>query len=66
MRVKPWVISPQVAFAHHLQKSMALGYVPTKLAGDGQQLQVEINGNMHNATIHAQPLYDANGGRMRG
>ena len=52
-------------FAHHLQKSMALGYVPTKLANDGQQLQVEINGNMHNATIHAQPLYDANGGRMR-
>ena len=53
-------------FAHHLQKSMALGYVPTKMANDGQQLQVEINGNMHNATIHAQPLYDANGGRMRG
>ena len=52
-------------YAHHVQKSVALGYVPTALAGDGQQLTVEINGEMFSAEVQGQPLYDSNGGRMR-
>lgn len=52
-------------YAHHVKKSVALGYVPTALAGDGQQLTVEINGEMFRAEVQGQPLYDSNGGRMR-
>ena len=52
-------------YAHHVQKSMALGYVPTDLAKGGQKLKVEINGEMYDAEIQGQPLYDPNGGRMR-
>jgi dimethylglycine dehydrogenase len=52
-------------YAHHLQKSMALGYVPTALAIDGAALEVEINGEMYAASIVAQPLYDPSGDKMR-
>jgi len=52
-------------YAHHLQKSMALGYVPTALAVDGTALEVEINGEMYAASVVAQPLYDPAGGKMR-
>ena len=53
-------------YAHHVAKSVALGYVPSNLARDGQGLEVEINGEFYAATVQGQPLYDANGGRMRG
>jgi len=53
-------------FAHHLQKSMALGYVPAALATDGASFEVEINGEMYPAKIVAEPLYDPSGERMRG
>jgi len=53
-------------FAHHVGKSMALGYVPPELAVDGTTLDVEINGTFYGATVTAHPLYDANGSRMRG
>lgn len=52
-------------YAHHVGRSMALGYVPTELAGDGQALEVEINGTLYPAAIQGQPLYDADGARMR-
>ncbi len=52
-------------YAHHVRKSMALGYVPPDLAKGGQALQVEINGMMYDAEVQAQPLYDPNGGRIR-
>jgi len=53
-------------YAHHVQKSMALGYVPTELATDGTTLDVEINGEMYPAKVVAAPLYDPTGARMRG
>jgi len=53
-------------FAHHVGKSMAMGYVPPQYASDGTVLQVEINGEMYQAIVHAHPLYDANGAHMRG
>ena len=52
-------------YAHHVGKSVALGYVPSELASAGAQVNVEINGEMYAAEIQGQPLYDANGGRMR-
>ena len=52
-------------FAHWVQKSMALGYVPPQMAADGTRLQVEINGELCHATVAAHPLYDANGANMR-
>ncbi len=53
-------------YAHHVQKSMALGYVPAGLAADGTELEVEINGEMYPARVTAKPLYDPAGERMRG
>lgn len=52
-------------FAHHVGKSMALGYVPTELAAHGTALTVEINGEFYDAEVTAHPLYDANGENMR-
>ena len=53
-------------YAHHVQKSVALGYVPEHLATDGTELRVEILGTPHVARVTAQPLYDPAGARMRG
>ena len=52
-------------FAHHVQKSMALGYVPTELSKHNTALQVEINGKLYKANVTDKPLYDANGGKMK-
>ena len=52
-------------YAHHVQKSVALGYIPTPLASGCDDLMVEINGERYRATVQPTPLYDANGGRMR-
>ncbi len=53
-------------YAHHVGKSMALGYVPPELAADDTELEVEILGAKYPARVTAAPLYDPNGGRMRG
>ncbi len=52
-------------FAHHVGKSMALGYVPLALAKGGQKLEVEILGEMYPAEVQSQPLYDPKGEKMR-
>lgn len=52
-------------YAHHCQKSLALGYVPTPLATPNQTFQIEILGDLHPATLTAQPLYDPPGTKMR-
>jgi len=52
-------------YAHYIGQSMAMGYVPTELAKNGTELEVEINGQMYSARVVSQPLYDADGGRMR-
>ena len=53
-------------YAHHVQQSMALGYVPTEMAGAGTMLEVEINGEMYAAKIIDAALYDPAGDKMRG
>ena len=52
-------------YAHHVKKSMALGYVPTELSEHDTTLEVEINGKLYPARVTEKPLYDANGGKMR-
>ncbi len=53
-------------YAHWVEKSIALGYVPAPLAADGTDLQVEILGDLYPAKVTAKPLYDPEGARMRG
>jgi dimethylglycine dehydrogenase len=53
-------------YAHWVKKSMAMGYVPTALAQHGTKLEVELLGEFYPATVTATPLYDPNGGKMRG
>ena len=53
-------------YAHYCRRSVALGYVPAELAVDGQTFQVEMIGELHPATLTAQPLYDPAGEKMRG
>jgi len=48
-------------YAHHVKLSMALGYIPTRLARDGESLEVEINGKMVPAQVHVKALYDPGG-----
>ncbi len=52
-------------YAHHVQKSVAMGYVSTENAVPGTQLQVEILGQTYDAMVQGAPLYDANGANMR-
>ena len=53
-------------FAHHIGRSIALGYVPSELARDNEPFEIELLGEMKPARLAAAPLYDPNGDRMRG
>ena len=52
-------------YAHHVGKSVALGYVPAELAAPGTRVEVEIMGERYSGEIQGRPLYDPDGGRMR-
>lgn len=52
-------------YAHHVGRSMAMGYVPTELSAGGQRLEVEILGHMYSAEVQSAPLYDPEGLKMR-
>ena len=52
-------------YAHHIGKSVALGYVNVDLATPGATLDVEINGDLYKGEIQAEALYDPTGARMR-
>ncbi len=52
-------------YAHHVGRSMALGYVPVALAQDDMPLEVEINGAFYPARVHLAPLYDPAGKKAR-
>jgi dimethylglycine dehydrogenase len=53
-------------YAHYVEKSVALGFVPREMAGDGEAFEIEILGHRRPAKITAEPLFDPNGSRMRG
>ncbi|WP_166415684.1 GcvT family protein [Cochlodiniinecator piscidefendens] len=52
-------------YGHHVQKSMAMGYVSSENAASGTKLQIEILGELYDAEVLGAPLYDANGANMR-
>lgn len=52
-------------YAHHVRKSMALGYLPIKQAAGGTEVDIEINGTFYGAKVLSTPAYDPNGTRMR-
>jgi len=53
-------------YAHHVGKSMAMGYVNSEFAEPGSVLEVEILGEFYPAEVLGAPLYDPEGLRMRG
>ncbi|HEX6141733.1 MAG TPA: FAD-dependent oxidoreductase [Geminicoccaceae bacterium] len=59
-----WITSG--GYAHHVQRSLALGYVPAPLASGHEPLEVEILGERRPASIAPEPLFDPAGERMRG
>lgn len=56
------------AYAHHIDSSVAMGYVPADVAEDETDgaFHIEIFGDMRPATISVQPLFDPKAERMRG
>lgn len=52
-------------FAHHVGKSVALGYLPASLANPGEEFAIEILGELRPAALQVEPLYDARGILMR-
>ena len=53
-------------YAHYVEKSVALGLVPTELVADGGRFEIEILGELRPATLVTEPLLDPAGERMRG
>jgi dimethylglycine dehydrogenase len=63
-KVVGWITSG--GYAHHVRKSVALGYVPAELAAAPDGFEIEILGNRRPASIAPVPLFDPEGSRMRG
>ncbi|WP_299702753.1 FAD-dependent oxidoreductase [uncultured Tateyamaria sp.] len=53
-------------FSHHMNASIALGFLPPQHVKEGQDVKIEILGKMRKATMTKTPLFDADGARMRG
>ncbi|WP_166417862.1 GcvT family protein [Cochlodiniinecator piscidefendens] len=53
-------------YSHYTQKSIAMALIPTALAKDGLEVEIEILGDMRKATQINTPLFDVDGARMRG
>jgi dimethylglycine dehydrogenase len=64
-KVVGWVTSG--GYAHHVEKSLAQGYVPRALAGDTGKgaFEIEIIGDRRRATIITEPPFDPQAQRMR-
>jgi dimethylglycine dehydrogenase len=53
-------------YAHFVEKSVALGFVPTDLARSDAGFEIEILGERRPASLQRKPLFDPDGARMRG
>ena len=53
-------------YSHHLDLSIAQGFVPRDKASDGLRVEIEILGQMRPARLVSQALFDPDGDRMRG
>jgi dimethylglycine dehydrogenase len=62
--VAGWVTSG--GYAHHAQKSVALGYVKIEAFDPAAAYDIEIIGEPKAARIQPEPLFDPKGERMRG
>ena len=58
-----WVTSG--TYGHSVQRSLALGYVPAKLAQESEGFEIEIIGERRAARREPRPLVDPEGTRMR-
>jgi len=63
-KVIGWITSG--GYAHHVGKSVALGYVPAQLAAADSGFEIEILGERRPAALAPEPLFDPTGARMRG
>lgn len=63
-KVVGWITSG--GYAHHVGKSVALGYVPAELARANGGFEVEIIGDRRKAVLAPRPLFDPDGVQMRG
>jgi len=52
-------------YGHRVQRSIALAYVPTPLARDGERFEVVVLGEKYPATLSTKALWDPSGSRMR-
>jgi dimethylglycine dehydrogenase len=59
-----WVTSG--GYAHHADRSVAMGYVQADKAADGARFEIELLGDRLPATVAAEPLFDPKAARMRG
>lgn len=53
-------------YAHFVEKSVALGFVPRALIAEGADFEIEILGERRPAKIVTRPLFDPDAARMRG
>lgn len=53
------------AFGHRIGSPVALAYLDAAFAREGQELQIDIAGDLHPATISLQAAFDPNGHRMK-
>jgi len=53
-------------YSHFAGKSIAQALIPRALAHEGLSVEIEILGTMRKATLITEPLFDADGARMRG
>jgi dimethylglycine dehydrogenase len=53
-------------YAHYVEKSVALGFVPPDMVAEGAEFEIEILGEMRPAKLVIDPLLDPSASRMRG
>ncbi len=61
--VRGWVTSG--GYAHASGHAVALGYVPREIADEMEGWSIELLGDHLTARLQPQPIFDANGSRMR-
>ena len=54
------------AYGHCVDKSLAAGYVPSKLARDGEEFAIDVFGVSRLAIVRAAACVDPQGLRLRG
>ena len=53
-------------YSHYAQKSIAYGFLPTGLATEGREVEIEILGEMIPAKLYSRPLFDPDNSYLRG